>query len=164
MLAVLTSTLNGCSSPLTAHKIHSNHCKHNVPTQQLLRHLLPRTAKKTIVKSALSSLIVTEHLFTVGASERTRINPTRLAVTSFRESDLRCWKQGRGAGDGERRRRFVDRPRLPRIQEEDFPRESLAVNACQRPFAGPAVPGWALRYTDRCSKWTRPAPFLRRAA
>lgn len=49
----LTSTLNGCSSPFTAHKIHSNNCKHNVPIQQLLRHLLLRSADRTIVNPAV---------------------------------------------------------------------------------------------------------------
>lgn len=45
----LTSTLNGCSSPFTAHKIHSSHCKHSVPTQQLPGHLLLRTAGKNML-------------------------------------------------------------------------------------------------------------------
>lgn len=49
----LTSTLNGCSSPFTAHKIHSNNCKHNVPIQQLLRHLLLRSADRAIVNPAV---------------------------------------------------------------------------------------------------------------
>lgn len=49
---VLTSTLNGCSSPFTAHKIHSNNCKHNVLIQQLWRHLLLWAANKTIVNPA----------------------------------------------------------------------------------------------------------------
>lgn len=49
----LTSTLNGCSSPFTAHKIHSNNCKHNVPIQQLLRHLLLRSSDRTIVNPAV---------------------------------------------------------------------------------------------------------------
>lgn len=61
---VLTSTLNGCSSPFTAHKIHSNNCKHNVPIQQLLRHLLLRTANKTIVNPAVVPFCLGAVLFT----------------------------------------------------------------------------------------------------
>lgn len=88
---VLTSTLNGCSSPFTAHKIHSNNCKHNVPIQQLLRHLLLRTANKTIVNPAVVAYCLWAVLLTVGTNERTTgINPTRLAATLLMSPCLSC--------------------------------------------------------------------------
>lgn len=102
---VLTSTLNGCSSPFTAHKIHSNNCKHNVPIQQLLRHLLLRTANKTIVKPAVVASSLWAVLFTVDSNKRTTgINPRRLAATSLVSRCLSCGAESRGeereGGDG----------------------------------------------------------------
>lgn len=47
--ASLTSTLNGCSSPQTAHTIQSMKCKHNAPGQKLFRRLLVWNGNKNIV-------------------------------------------------------------------------------------------------------------------
>lgn len=113
----LTSTLNGCSSPFTAHKIHSNNCKHNVPIQQLWRHLLLRAANKTIVNPAAVASCLWTLVFTVGAGKRTGTNPTRLAATSPLARGLSCGaesrreerEQGEGAGFVDRSRRCLRR-------------------------------------------------------
>lgn len=98
-ISPLTSTLNDCSSPFTAHKIHSNNCKHNVPIQQLLRHLLLRSANKTIVTPAVGAYCLRSVLFT-GDTEKwaAGINPTHLAATSLMSRCLSCGAESRGRG------------------------------------------------------------------
>lgn len=84
---VLTSTLNGCSSPFTAHKIHSNNCKHNVPIQRLLRHFPLRRANKTIVNpvvviSLCPCSIIVSPPQSMHRQTHTATNPRILAATS----------------------------------------------------------------------------------
>lgn len=161
---VLTSTLNGCSSPFTAHKTHSNNCKHNVPIQQLPRHLL-RAAGNTIVNPAVVACCLRTVLFTVSAGERTGINPTRLEAALPMSRGLSCGAESRREEEGKRGRRsgFLGRCFRGSGRGGVIPGERVAVNACQR-SAGPVVPGRVLRCAGRCSKRTRPARFLQRAA
>ena len=113
---VLTSTLNGCSSPFTAHKIHSNNCKHSVPIQQLLRHLLLRTANKTIVNPAVVAYCLCSVWFTVdrknNGGDKSYTFSSNIADVSRCLCESRA--EGKEKGGKKEREGFVDRRGSPR--------------------------------------------------
>lgn len=86
----LTSTLNGCSSPPAAHKIHSSSCKHVVPMQQQpRRHLLLRAANRTIVEVEVGRGRKNNPAAAAGAAAEVRPS-TRVSRVSTARCAVRC--------------------------------------------------------------------------
>ncbi|TNN57606.1 hypothetical protein EYF80_032208 [Liparis tanakae] len=139
---LLTSTLNGCSSPFTAHKIHSSSCKHSVPTQQPRSRLRSRTASRAIVNPAAAARYKQTKKDRGDKSYTFSSDIADVSVFLLR----RRREEERRRGERRRSSGFVDRSLRcvsPRFSGTSVvPGESLAVNACQPPSRSRSPREW----------------------